>query len=103
MFEGLSIWENEKYRALQGTYPVISLSFADVKEKTFADAREKICQILRNVYIQNDFLLTDDFLKEGEKVFFKKVASDMSDMSDTVASYVLKSLSAYLECYYGKK
>ena len=35
LFEGLSIWEDEKYRDLQGTYPVISLSFANVKEKTY--------------------------------------------------------------------
>ena len=33
LFEGLSIWETEKYRKLQGTYPVISLSFANVKER----------------------------------------------------------------------
>lgn len=33
VFEGLSIWEEEKYRKLQGTYPVISLSFARIKER----------------------------------------------------------------------
>ena len=32
VFEGLSIWEEEKYRNLQGTYPVISISFARIKE-----------------------------------------------------------------------
>ena len=31
LFRGLAIWEDEKYRSLQGTYPVISLSFANVK------------------------------------------------------------------------
>ena len=31
LFEGLFIWQEEKYRALQGTYPVISLSFATVR------------------------------------------------------------------------
>ncbi len=100
LFQGLSIWESEKYRKLQGTYPVVSLSFADVKETTFAGARAKICQILQNVYMQHDFLLTEGFLKEGEEAFFRKVAPDMSDM---VASYSLKSLSSYLERYYGKR
>jgi len=42
LFEGLSIWEEEKYRHLQGTYPVISLSFADVKENTYQETRRKI-------------------------------------------------------------
>ena len=31
LFEGLSIWEDEEYRVLQGTYPVIFLSFANIK------------------------------------------------------------------------
>ena len=52
LFEGLSIWEDEKYRALQGTYPVISLSFARIKETNYGDIREKICAILRNLYIK---------------------------------------------------
>ena len=30
IFEGLSVWQEEKYRTLQGTYPVISISFARV-------------------------------------------------------------------------
>lgn len=46
MFEGFSIWKEEKYRKLQGTYPVISLSFARVKEDDYATTREKICQII---------------------------------------------------------
>ena len=33
LFRGLEIWKEEKYRKLQGTYPVIFLSFASVKEK----------------------------------------------------------------------
>ena len=43
LFEGLSIWQEEKYRVLQGTYPVISLSFANVKEKNYQDTRSRIC------------------------------------------------------------
>ncbi|MCI9384530.1 MAG: AAA family ATPase, partial [Lachnospiraceae bacterium] len=100
LFEGLSIWESEKYRKLQGTYPVIALSFADIKETNFTDTKEKIYQILQNLYIQHDFLLTEGFLKEGEEIFFRKVTSDISEVT---ASLALKSLSSYLERYYGKK
>lgn len=35
LFEGLAIWEEVKYRKMQGTYPVIALSFANVKESSF--------------------------------------------------------------------
>ena len=52
LFEGLSIWKDEKYRTLQGTYPVISLSFARVKETNYKDTREMLCAILRNLYIK---------------------------------------------------
>ena len=46
LFEGFSIWNEEKYRKIQGTYPVISLTFANVKEKNYPDTRKKICQML---------------------------------------------------------
>ena len=46
LFQGLSIWEEEKYRELQGTYPVISLSFAGIKETNYPDTRKKICQTI---------------------------------------------------------
>ena len=57
LFEGLSIWENEKYRDMQGTYPVISLSFARVKEPNYADTRAKICEIIRNLYIEPELFM----------------------------------------------
>ncbi len=100
LFEGLAIWKEEKYRKLQGTYPVISLSFADIKETTFADTKKKIFRILQNLYIQHDFLLTEGFLREGEEELFREVTADMSEVT---ASLALKALSSYLERYYGKK
>ena len=56
LFEGLSIWKNEKYHALQGTYPVVVLSFADVKETTCEGAIQKIKNILVDLYMQYNFL-----------------------------------------------
>lgn len=41
LFEGLSIWQDDAYRRLSGSYPVISLSFADIKETSYKQAREK--------------------------------------------------------------
>lgn len=38
MFEGLAVWEEENYRRLQGTCPVVFLTFADVKAPTFEGA-----------------------------------------------------------------
>ena len=56
LFEGLSIWEEEKYQKLQGTYPVISLSFARIKETNYQMTRKKICQHLTELYAKNSFI-----------------------------------------------
>ena len=100
LFEGLAIWQEEKYRSLQGTYPVIFLSFASVKETGFLNARKKICQIITNLYNKFDFVLETDLLNENEKDMYRKVSADMEDY---IASDSIKNLSDYLMRYYGKK
>ncbi len=100
LFEGLSLWEEDKYRKLQGTYPVIFLSFANVKETTYLEARKKICYILETLYNRYDFLLNGDLLNEKEKKFFNSVSVGMEDY---VAVSALGALSEYLCRYYGKK
>ena len=100
LFEGLSIWENEKYRALQGTYPVITLSFANIKEKNYQDTRKKICQMLTELYTSHSFLLESENLDEGDKTFFRRVTVDMDDADATMA---LHYLCKFLYLYYGKK
>lgn len=100
LFEGLSLWEDEKYRGLQGTYPVISLSFANVKEKSLDQARKKICRIIKDLYNQNDFLLDSGVLNESEESDYRSISLDMED---SVASYSIKALSDYLYRYYGNK
>ena len=67
----------ENYRKLQGTYPVIFLSFADIKETTFQETRQKICKIIQMIYNKFDFLLEGDALNENEKRDFQKVSTDM--------------------------
>ena len=100
LFEGLSIWEEEKYRQLQGTYPVISLSFARIKADNYPTVRENICEILMNLYGEYSFLRDSGILTEREKEYFDRVSMDMRD-SD--ASTTLYQLSSYLYRYYGKK
>lgn len=100
VFEGLSIWKDKKYRALQGTFPVIFLSFADVKAGTFALAKEKICMLIKNLYSRHDYILTGGTLKEGEPELFRAA---FSTMPDSVISYSLKNLSGFLSRYYNQK
>nr|WP_300885563.1 AAA family ATPase [uncultured Schaedlerella sp.] len=100
LFQNLSIWQEEKYRELQGTYPVIFLSFADVKETSFSGTRKTICQIIENLYNKYDFLLESGYLNENEKKRYKTISIDMEN---NLAARSLKDLMDYLMRYYGKK
>ncbi len=106
LFEGLSIWEEKspdgeyRYRSLQGTYPVIALSFARVKETSYRYARKKICRIIKELYNQYSFLEDSDKLNEDEKRFCRGVSADMED---DVAVDSLNALSGFLAKHYGKK
>lgn len=99
LFEGLSIWKEERYRKLQGTYPVIFLSFAGVKEKDYPSAVKRICQLLTDLYHRNDFLLEGELLSEKEKAEYDNVSMDMPEV---VASMAIHKMSEYLSRYYGK-
>ena len=101
LFEGLSIWEEEKYRELQGTYPVISLSFARVKEVNYADARAKICEILRGLFIKYAFLRESEVLTDADRAYFDRILA--AEISNADATSALYQLSDYLYRYYGKK
>ena len=106
LFEGLSIWEEKspgadyKYRSLQGSYPVIFISFADVKETTFQSARDKICRIIKAQYDKFERLLDQDPALEKLPDIFREISPVMGDAA---ASYSLKALSQFLAGYYGKK
>ena len=98
--EGLSIWKDAKYRELQGTYPVISLSFANVKEKDYPATRKKICQLLAKLYAEHSFLLDSGLLYETDRAYFKRVSENMDDSDASLALY---QMSDFLSRYYGKK
>ena len=100
LFEGLSIWEKQEYRELQGTYPVLALSFADIKQTTFEQTRKAMCRIIKMAYNQYDFLMKSDLFNESEKEDFRSISADMEDSQ---AAFSLKLLSNYLSRYYGKK
>ena len=100
LFAGLAIWNDEKYRDIQGTYPVIYLSFADVKQTNYEDAVKKIKRILSDLYQQYVFLLQEDCLTEMQKRQFSEVSPQMDDVTVQCA---LQDLAHYLYQFYGKK
>ena len=100
LFENLNIWKDEKYKDIQGTYPVINLSFANIKETTYEMAYRKIIEILVKLYAQYEFLLDENILKQRDKDFYDQVTYGMDEVT---ASLAIQNLSDYLSRYYGKK
>ena len=100
MFEGLSIWKDEKYRKLQGTYPVIFLSFAGIKETTLSGAKFQIKTLISRLYQENHYLTDSDLLSNTEKKSFENITPYMEDSETTFA---LNTLCMYLTRYYNQK
>ena len=100
LFEGLSIWQDETYRKLQGTYPVIFLSFAAVKAGNLEDAKTQIKQEITRLYWENRNLMKEDIFGEDERELYYQTTVKMDDVT---AQDSLRNLSVWMERYYGKK
>ena len=100
LFENLDIWKEEKYQDLQGTFPVIFVSFAGIKAENYGNARDGIIQVLLDLYGKYYFLLQSDRLNEQEREYFTYIRPDMSD---AVAAMALHRLAICMYRYYGKK
>ena len=100
VFEGLSIWKEEKYRNLQGTWPVIFLSFAGIKVSSFSEAKKSLFYLIEKLYNRYEFLLKEDCLNDKEREFIKGISANMDNYS---AISSLGTLSEFLYRYYGKK
>ena len=109
LFEGLSIWEEERYRKIQGSYPVIFLSFASVKGNNFIDTRNQIIDAINQAYGVHYDLLQSDVLTEGERMIFRQLdqyskdASVKKQISNDIICGALRTLSGCLQKVYGKK
>ena len=109
LFEGLSIWNDEKYRILQGSYPVIFLSFASIKGSNYNDARDGIIMAINEAYSEHRYLLKSKELTEGERKCFEELDNYAKNpgvkeavANDTICN-AIKNLANGLYRYYGKK
>ncbi len=103
LFEGLSVWNHEEYRQIQGTYPVLFLSFASVKADNAADAKKQIKSRITSLYQDHEYLLEDEALNESEKLAYRRLLTEMINMDDITACDSLNHLCKYLTHVCGKK
>ena len=100
LFEGLSVWEDEAYRQIQGTYPVIFLSFADVKADNIQDAKRQVKMKVAELFDQNSYLLDNYMLGNNGRDTFDKITIGMDD---TLCSHAVNIMCRYMQHYYNKK
>lgn len=100
LFEGLDIWREEKYRKLQGTYPVLFLSFAGVKQITYEYTKIALNQLIVDLYRQHEWLLKENLFSDADRKAYSKISEDMQE---PVAAKAIYWLCEWLYRYYGKK
>ena len=99
LFEGLSIWQSEEYRNMQGTYPVIFLSFAPIKTGRIDEIKAALKQIVADVYREYRFIMEAQIFHQKDREDFDAVSKQMDDMTAYTA---LNRLCSYLYQYYHK-
>ncbi len=100
LFEGKDIWREEKYRQLQGTFPVIFLSFASVKTGDVKGIKTAVKQIISDVYSKHKDMMTSDVFDDNDRAYYNSINDNMSDGAAFMA---LNRLSGYMEKRFEKK
>lgn len=100
-FKDKAIWKcGEKYREQQGIYPVIYLTFKDVKFDSWEGTLTKIAELLQEEFGRHSELGSSDRLEKYEHVYYEKVLSGKANEVELSAS--LHKLSKMLHTHYGK-
>lgn len=100
-FADKNIWQcGEEYRSHQGKYPVIFLTFKDVKFDTWDATIDKIRGLLQEEYGRHQELLNSDKLSQYEKEYFTKIISATANEVELTSS--LERLSKMLASHYDK-
>ncbi|MBB3699547.1 ATP-binding protein [Flammeovirga yaeyamensis] len=100
LFNHLKIRKSEVWKH-QGKYPVLYLSFKDVKEKTFEDAIKNIHQLILNWLKENEFLYDSDNLGRFDLQFLNDLIK--SDCNSVTLSSFLKTISSILHKVYNQR
>ena len=101
LFEGLSIFgqdsDQEKYRNLQGKFPVIFLTFANIKAARYSEMENKITEMIAGLYNANDYLLNGDCLNANEKEYYKSIKIGMPG---DIAVGAVHQMACFMQRYY---
>lgn len=98
MFSTLNIWKDENFRKLQGTIPVISLTFDGIKCNNCKDTIERFRQVIADLYLTYPGIRNSDVLQKPELEYFDGIAGDLLPEKSFITS--LQKLCGFLHSYY---
>ncbi|MCD7882612.1 MAG: ATP-binding protein [Lachnospiraceae bacterium] len=101
LFEGLSVWEDEKFRDLQGKFPVINFSLANVKQKSYESMKTVVRMLLAELFDRHSYLLKSEKLSETEKEEILKFKQERA--SDEKCMHAFRFLSKCMYEHFGEK
>jgi len=102
LFASLAISRaGQKYLDHLGKYPVIFLSFRDIKEMERETCMDKIEHLIQDEYLKHDYLLNSPKLKSPEKDYFKRIMERKASKADYEKS--LEKLLIFLNRFYGER
>ena len=100
-FKDKKIWAcGEQYRAYQGKYPVIYVTFKDVKCESWESTYDLICQILRNEVQRHSELLSSNRISAYDKKYLESILSGSASEIDMAMTFM--NLSRMLDAHYDK-
>ncbi len=101
-FKDKKIWKcGEKYRALQGIYPVISITFKDIKFNNWNNSLEAICLIMKDEYMRHSELIDSPYLNSVELDYFERMRT--GNLSEVEYTRALLNLTRMLEKHHKSK
>lgn len=99
-FADKKIWScGQKYRDYQGKYPVIFISFKDIKHKNWDDSLRNIASVLAGEFLRHKELLDSEKINAYDKEYLQKVAGQKADEVELSQSLLI--LSRALDEHYG--
>ncbi|MBR3314067.1 MAG: AAA family ATPase, partial [Atopobiaceae bacterium] len=98
LFGGLDVWADPEMRELQGTVPVVAMSFARVKGATFAETLDGLRRVIRTAVEAHDYLSDSGALTDGDRAFLARVSDDMPA---SVAADAINQLCSMLRRHHG--
>ncbi|KKQ33041.1 MAG: hypothetical protein US49_C0003G0069 [candidate division TM6 bacterium GW2011_GWF2_37_49] len=101
LFDNLNIAKHKDIMAYQGQYPVIFMTFKDIKEPNWEECYEKIKEVIGNEFRRYKYLLESQILDDKQKRDFLNIID--CSASQNIFENSLKNLSEYLAIYHNKK